>query len=320
MTDQVGREAVPLTFKDYRSDKHSDWCAGCGDFSILQAIQIALAKLQLPPDQVVCFSGVGCSAKTPHYLVVNGVHTLHGRALAFATGGKLSNKDLTVISIGGDGDMYGIGGGQLLAAGRRNVNITSIVNNNSVYGLTKGQPSPTFKKGTKTRHMAETSILENLNPLGVAILSGYTFVAKGYALDPKALSEIIAAGITHQGHALIDILQTCPVFAEDGLYGKDWAKGTDRDNQARVVGLSARGYDPKVSDAGDPMSVRAKKLEALGLTFEEDPTPIGIYYQIDLPTYEEQIALRQPGFGQMPLASDKRVFERDLTSLIDELR
>src|SRR5579875_665140 len=139
--------ATALKPRDYKSDAHINWCPGCGDFGIVTAVQMALAELQLPPHRVAVFSGIGCSGKTPHYIHAYGYHTLHGRVLPVATGAKLSNKDLTVLALGGDGDGYGIGSGYFVNAGRRNVDLTYVVFNNSVYGLTKGQGSPTLRKG-----------------------------------------------------------------------------------------------------------------------------------------------------------------------------
>src|SRR6185503_19944944 len=138
---------VKLTIKDYKSELHNDWCPGCGDFGILTGIQMALAQLQLDPDKVACFSGIGCSGKTPHYINSYGFHTLHGRVLPNATGAKLANRELTVLAVGGDGDGFGIGSGYFVNSGRRNVDFTYIVFNNGVYGLTKGQGAPTLARG-----------------------------------------------------------------------------------------------------------------------------------------------------------------------------
>src|SRR6478672_5697538 len=172
-----------LTAKDFKTEVHNNWCPGCGDFGILAAIQGALAQLQLPPHRVATFSGIGCSGKTPHYLRTYGFHTLHGRVLPVATGAKLANLGLTVLAVGGDGDGYGIGAGYFVNAGRRNLDFTYIVFNNAVYGLTKGQASPTLPKGSKTKSLPEQTILEGINPIALAVGAGYTFIARGYALD-----------------------------------------------------------------------------------------------------------------------------------------
>src|SRR6266545_3129686 len=194
-----------LTIKDYKSELHNDWCAGCGDFGILTSIQMALAQLQLDPDKVALFSGIGCSGKTPHYVNSYGFHTLHGRVVPNATGARLANRELTVLAVGGDGDGYGIGAGYFVNAGRRNVDFTYLVYDNGVYGLTKGQGAPTLSRGQRTKSMPEPAIQDNLNPIALAIGSGYTFVARGYALDPKSLASLIAEAIQHPGSAFIDI-------------------------------------------------------------------------------------------------------------------
>src|SRR5437660_8801080 len=149
----INAPAKPLAIKDYKSDLHNDWCPGCGDFGILTGVQMALAQLNLDPDKVACFSGIGCSGKTPHYVKAYGFHTLHGRVLPVATGGRLVNSDVTVLAMGGDGDGYGIGAGYFVNSGRRNLDFTYIVHNNKVYGLTKGQASPTLARGKKTKSM-----------------------------------------------------------------------------------------------------------------------------------------------------------------------
>src|SRR6185503_2210613 len=195
---------VKLTIKDYKSELHNDWCPGCGDFGILTGFQMALAQLQLDRDKVACFSGIGCSGKTPHYINAYGFHTLHGRVLAVATGGRLANTGVTVLALGGDGDGYGIGAGYFVNTGRRNLDFTYLVHNNNVYGLTKGQASPTLSKGKKTKHLPEATILEGLNPIALAIGAGYTFIARGYALEPKYLASIIVKPIEHKGSALVD--------------------------------------------------------------------------------------------------------------------
>ena len=172
-----------LTIKDYKSELHNDWCPGCGDFGILTGIQMALSQLQLDPDKVAVFSGIGCSGKTPHYINAYGFHTLHGRVLTVATGARLVNTGQTVLALGGDGDGYGIGAGYFVGAGRRNVDFAYIVHNNNVYGLTKGQASPTLSKGKKTKSRPEQATHDGINPVAMAVASGYTFIARAYALE-----------------------------------------------------------------------------------------------------------------------------------------
>src|SRR4030088_1115183 len=172
---------VKLTIKDYKSELHNDWCAGCGDFGILTSIQMALAQQQLDPDKVAVFSGIGCSGKTPHYVNAYGFHTLHGRVLPVATGGRLANTSLTVLALGGDGDGYGIGAGYFVNTGRRNLDFTYMVHNNNVYGLTKGQASPTLSKGKKTKSMPEQAIQDGINPIAMAGAGGLPFNGRAFA-------------------------------------------------------------------------------------------------------------------------------------------
>src|SRR3979411_1387427 len=201
---------VKFTIKDYKSDLHNDWCPGCGDFGILTAVQMALAQLNLDPDKVACFSGIGWSGEAPHCVKAYGFHTLHGRVLPVATGGRLVNSAVTVLAMGGDGDGYGIGAGYFVNAGRRNLDFTYIVHNNNVYGLTKGQASPTLAKGKKTKSMPEAAIQDGINPIAMAVAAGYTFIARAYALEPKYLAGINAKAIEHKGSALGDGLQARP--------------------------------------------------------------------------------------------------------------
>ena len=196
----------------FRSDVESDWCPGCGDFGILSALIQALSELEIPPSKCAIFSGIGCSGKTPHFINAYGIHTLHGRPLPYAIGAKLANPSLTVVAISGDGDGYGIGAGHFVNAGRRNVDITYIVHNNGVYGLTKGQASPTLKKGAQPKSLKYPNINDMINPIAIALAAGYTFVARGFAYNVKHLKDIIKQAIIHKGLALVDILQPCPVF------------------------------------------------------------------------------------------------------------
>src|SRR2546423_8429438 len=180
----INTPAKPLTIKDYKSDLHNDWCPGCGDFGILTGIQMALQQLQIEPDKLAVYSGIGCSGKTPHYINGYGFHTLHGGVLTVATGGRLANTDLTVLALGGDGDGYGIGAGYFVGAGRRNADFAYIVHNNNVYGLTKGQASPTLSKGKKTKSMPESAIQDGIKPATIAHPLGDTYTAAHYASRP----------------------------------------------------------------------------------------------------------------------------------------
>ncbi len=309
---------VKLTIKDYKSDLHNDWCPGCGDFGILTGIQMALAQLQLDPDKVACFSGIGCSGKTPHYINAYGFHTLHGRVLPVATGGRLANTGLTVLALGGDGDGYGIGAGYFVNTGRRNLNFTYMVHNNNVYGLTKGQASPTLAKGKKTKSMPEQAIQDGINPIAMAVAAGYTFIARAYALEPKYLASIIVRAIQHQGSALVDVLQTCPTYND--LYTKEWYEGADlADKKSRLYKLEERGYDGKVQDPTDEQELVAKKAAAVARSYEREPIPIGVYYEALLPTYEDEIYKRIPAMKDTPLA-EMDTFKRNIDPLLEAMR
>jgi len=290
----------------------------CGDFGILSSLQMSFAQLKLEPDKVAVFSGIGCSGKTPHYLKTYGFHTLHGRVLTVATGGRLVNNGVTVVALGGDGDGYGIGAGYFVNTGRRNLDFAYIVHNNGVYGLTKGQSSPTMSIGKKTKSMAEKAIQDGINPIGLAVASGYTFIARGYALDPKNLSKIITAAIEHKGSALVDVLQTCPTYND--LYTKEWYEGDDLPTKrSRLYSLEESGYDGVVKDPTNLEEVVAKKAQAVAKSYEVEPIPIGIYYKIDLPTYEERLAERMPEYAKTPLV-EQDTFHRDISPLIEEMR
>jgi 2-oxoglutarate ferredoxin oxidoreductase subunit beta len=290
----------------------------CGDFGILTGIQMALAQLALDPDKVAVFSGIGCSGKTPHYIKAYGFHTLHGRVLPVATGARLVNSAVTVIALGGDGDGYGIGAGYFVNSGRRNLDMAYLVHNNNVYGLTKGQASPTLSKGKRTKSMPEQAIQDGINPIAMAVAAGYTFIARGYALEPKHLSGIIAKAIEHKGAALVDVLQTCPTYND--LYTKEWYEGADLpEKKSRLYKLEEAGFDGVVHDVTDEQEIVSKKAAAVVKSYEKEPIPIGIYYQAELPTYEDALKQRIPSLADKPLI-DIDVFHRDVNALLEAMR
>jgi 2-oxoglutarate ferredoxin oxidoreductase subunit beta len=306
-----------FSLQEYKTDVHVDWCPGCGDFGILSSIQQAFFQLQLPPHRVALISGIGCSGKTPHYVDTYGLHTLHGRALPVATGAKLANHQLTVVALGGDGDGYGIGAGYFLNSGRRNLDITYIVYNNGVYGLTKGQASPTLRKGLKTKSMPEPSIQEGINPVAVALGAGYTWIGRGYALEVKQLVSLITQAITHKGTSFLDVYQTCPVYND--LRTKEWYAGEDI-GHSRLRRLDAEAdWDPVVHDPADRDEIVQKKVRALAASYDnDDRLAVGVYYKIDLPTYDDQLASKIPALKEHPLI-DLPLFERDVEPLFKEL-
>lgn len=206
-----------LTPKDYKSLEHT-WCPGCGDAGILVAIHKALAELQIPPHMVAVIGGIGCFAKTPEYIKCCGVNWLHGRELAFAIGVKLANPKLTVFSVGGDGDNYGIGIEHIFHACRRNPDVVSIVSNNQVFALTKGQASPTSHKDLITSTTPRGAKDEPVDAVALAVEEGAAFVARGYAYNQKELTELIVTAIQHRGYSLIDVLSPCVTWHREPNY------------------------------------------------------------------------------------------------------
>ena len=291
--------AIKQPFKpmQYKSDVHADWCPGCGDFGIVNGIQGALAEMQLPPWETFLFSGVGCSGKTPHYIKVYGAHTLHGRVLPFALGAKIANPKLTVIAAGGDGDGYGIGAGHFVHAGRRNIDLTYVVFDNEVYGLTKGQASPTLQRGAQPKSLPSPNINLALNPMALALTCGYTFIARTYAFDAKHMKATLQAAVQHRGMALVDVLQPCPTYND--LHTKEFyagsLEGPDGNTIPRVYYLDQEGYDGVVQNPQDAQEVNEKRLRAFEKANAlEDRVPLGIYYQIQLPTYDELLKQNMP--------------------------
>ena len=215
MTTVEERPQIPLTAKDFKGNVEPDWCPGCGDFGVLNSLQRACAELGLKPHEILTVSGIGCSSNFPGYINAFGMHTLHGRSLAVATGAQMANHELTVIATGGDGDGYGIGGNHFTHTARRNVNITYIVMNNQIYGLTTGQVSPTSTVGMKTKSTPFGSVEFPLNPLTSAIMNGATFVARGYSGDIRQLTSLMSQAIQHKGFALLDVFSPCVTFNLD---------------------------------------------------------------------------------------------------------
>jgi len=211
-------ERPALTVKDLKGHTDPDWCPGCGDFGVLHSLKQAIVELGLYPHEVLTVSGIGCSSNLPGYINTYGMHTLHGRAIAVATGAQLANHELKVIVTGGDGDGYGIGANHLLHAMRRNVDVTYLVMDNQIYGLTTGQLSPTSIKGMKTKSTPLGSVENPINPIPLAIAAGATYVARGYTGQVRHLTDLIKGGIQHRGFALIDCFSPCVTFNKDNTH------------------------------------------------------------------------------------------------------
>jgi 2-oxoglutarate ferredoxin oxidoreductase subunit beta len=299
---------MALKLSDYRTSIFADWCPGCGNFGIQTAFQMALFELQLKPHRVVIVSGIGCSGKTPHFTNVNGVHTLHGRTLPFAVGIKLANPDLEVIAAGGDGDGLGIGAGHFVNTGRRNVDMVYIVHDNAVYGLTKGQASPTLRLGMQTKSLPKPNINAAVNPIALALASGYTFIARAYAYDVNHLKNILVQAIKHRGLAFVNIQQPCPTY--NNINTKDWYSGLDRTDpktgkpKPRVYKLEETGWNPVVKSPEEEMD---KAVEAFKKSMEwGDRIPIGVFYKNELvPTYDARVSKRIPFYPRKPPAKQE---------------
>jgi len=260
-----------VAISDYAGLKPA-WCPGCGNFGILKALNKALVEMKIEPRQVLLVSGIGQAGKLPHYTRGNVFNSLHGRPVPPAIGAKIANSELIVIAISGDGDAYGEGGNHFLHTARRNHDITYLVHNNQVYGLTKGQASPTSDVGFIT-NTTPYGAANPVNPIALAIVSGASFVARGFAGDIDHLSQLIKNGINHRGFALIDILQPCVSFNHKNTF--QWYR-------ERVHKLEDKKYNPSDKKAA---------LEKALIWGEE--IPIGIIYKDNLPVYEDQLpALR----------------------------
>ncbi len=208
----------PLTMADFKGRVDPDWCPGCGDFGVLAAVQKALVDLQIPNHQIVTVSGIGCSSNFPGFIETYGMHTLHGRSLPVATGVKMANPDLTVLVTGGDGDGLGIGGNHLTHTIRRNVDLTYIIMDNQIYGLTTGQTSPTSRIGMKTKSTPFGNIEGPLYPITMALAAGATFVARGFSGDQKHLTDLIRQAIQHKGFSFLDVFSPCVTYNKDNTF------------------------------------------------------------------------------------------------------
>jgi len=258
----------PVPIQDLKSDVKPIWCPGCGDYGVMHAVLKAVSELRLDPAHIVIASGIGCSGRFPAFVKTYGFHGVHGRALPLATGVKVANPDLTVLAVSGDGDGLSIGVGHIPHAARRNVDITYLILDNEVYGLTKGQPSPTSPWGTKTKASPYGTVERPLNPVAIMLACGTTFVARGFAARPQELAEIIRQGILHPGFAFIEIISPCVTFLDTyALY------------KQRVIPI------PESHD-------RTDRMAALALAFDTEKIYLGIFYQ-DSDSRPHHAALRE---------------------------
>jgi 2-oxoglutarate ferredoxin oxidoreductase subunit beta len=257
------------TIADYQSTVPNAWCPGCGNFGILNAFKKALVELDIKPHQLLMVSGIGQAGKLPHYTKGNVLNMLHGRSLPAAAGAKMVNPELVVVAVGGDGDGYGEGGNHFVHAMRRNHDITYLIHDNQVYGLTKGQASPTSDFGFVTKTTPHGASMAE-SPVAMAIAAGASFAARSFAGDVDHLTKMIKAGIEHKGFALIDILQPCVSFNHKNTFA--WYK-------ERVYKLDGdKDYDPS-----DRVAAFAKALEW------GEKIPIGIIYEHDVPSFEQHL-------------------------------
>lgn len=281
--------ASTVKVKDYRANSQvNTWCPGCGDFAVVAAMQRAMVSLNLQPHQVVAVTGIGCSGKFNYYFGSYAFNSMHGRSLPVAQAIKIANKDLVVIAAGGDGDGYGIGVGHLVHACRRNVDITYVVMDNHIYGLTTGQTSPTSKKGFKTKTTPYGAAEYPIRPLPLALASGCGFVAQGFSGDVKGLTEIFEKAIQHKGFSLVNVFSPCVTFNKEETY--------DFWRESLVNIEEMEGYDP------------TDRIAAQKLVAERDSLVTGIVYQEERNDYQDEL----PNYDPNPLV------EQDLSRPIQD--
>jgi 2-oxoglutarate ferredoxin oxidoreductase subunit beta len=287
---------IELPIDTYKGPVEPDWCPGCGDFGVLRSVQTAAGRLGIKPENLVIVSGIGCSSNLPGFIHAYGVHSLHGRSVPVATGVHLANTDLKVVITGGDGDGYGIGVGHLIHAMRRNLDVTYVVMDNQIYGLTTGQASPTTTKGHKTKSTPAGNFESPLNPLALAITAGATFVARGFSGEAKQLSDLIAAAIDHRGFSLIDVFSPCVTYNKVNTYPYF---------KERVYKLEDENWDS---------SDFHKSLEK---SFEwGDRIPLGVLYKTEQPIYEDsEPAFKNGALVKQKLGLDAAIFKE----LVDEM-
>jgi len=310
-----GAAPVKLTGKDFKSDQEVRWCPGCGDYAVLSAVQGFMPSLGIPRERIVFVSGIGCSSRFPYYMNTYGMHSIHGRAPAIATGLAVTRRDLSVWVITGDGDALSIGGNHLIHALRRNVNLKILLFNNQIYGLTKGQYSPTSERGKITKSTPMGSLDHPFNPVSVALGAEATFVARSIDSDRGHLTEVLRKAAAHRGTAFVEVYQNCNIF-NDGAFDELKEADTRADHQIRLehgqpirfgangergVRLTeeARVEIVDVADVGvEGLLVHDEHRKEPSLAFmlsrlahsTHKPTPIGVFRDVDRPVYDELMA------------------------------
>ncbi len=309
----MSEKAATLTKKDFESDQIVRWCPGCGDYAILTSVQTVFAELGIPKEQLVIISGIGCSSRFPYYVDCYGFHTIHGRAPAIATGLKVSRPDLSVWVVTGDGDGLSIGGNHLLHALRRNVNLKILLFNNRIYGLTKGQTSPTSEYGKKTKSTPMGSVDRPINPISVALAAEATFVARSVDVFNAHLRDLLHRASRHDGSAFVEIFQNCNIFNDDA-----WIGVTDRERRDDAViylehgkpmrfgkegnrGIRLNGTRAEVVELGkdgvseSDLAVHDEADESLAYVLSRFapphfPTPLGVFRRVEYPSYQSSVA------------------------------
>jgi 2-oxoglutarate ferredoxin oxidoreductase subunit beta len=313
MSTQNTDTATKLTKKDFSSDQDVKWCPGCGDYAILAQIQKTMPALGIPPEDLVFVSGIGCSSRFPYYMATYGFHSIHGRAMTLASGIRTANPDLSVWVITGDGDALSIGGNHFLHTLRRNFDINVVLFNNRIYGLTKGQYSPTSEQGKITKSSPDGAIDHPINPVRAAIAAEATFVGRAFDTDTKHLPALIERLSRHKGIGFLEVFQNCNIFNDKAfddftdrkvredrmvylepgkplIFGKERNKGIKLDGlKPRVVTIGENGMsvsDILVWDATDPTLAYL----ASNLDLPDFPVPVGIFLENNRPTYEDMLA------------------------------
>jgi 2-oxoglutarate ferredoxin oxidoreductase subunit beta len=316
MAQQATATPAPLalTRKDFAADQEVRWCPGCGDYSILAQMQKIMPELGIPREKIVFISGIGCSSRFPYYMNTYGFHGIHGRAPALATGLKSARPDLSVWVVTGDGDGLSIGGNHMLHVLRRNVDLNIILFNNRIYGLTKGQASPTSELGKITKSSPMGTIEHPIDPVSFALSAEATFVARALATDPKHLADVLRRAALHKGVSFVEVYQNCVIFndgafddfsakeaRDDGLlyleHGKPLVFGKNHDHGLELECLRLKKIDVESDDDLSHVLIHDETLDdptlaymLSRLTFPDFPVPVGVFRDVSKPTYDEMMA------------------------------